>query len=176
MSDDPLAGLRAWQQEVDTHLGDIDRWIRQQQTPSFLRHLLPKDETESALLDHIQRMGKTIATMQEQLAKVAMERDAKASTLRVMLDERDGLLGTLATTIHDRDAAVKKVSDWEGACGYSKSSEAPRCATCKFWDKEKASPVFGPGTRGKCGWLVFGSKGDGLYTFGDFGCVGWGAK
>jgi hypothetical protein len=67
MSDDPLAGLRAHIQASRNHYSVI----------SSLRScgMESPSDNEPDLLAQIQRMAKTIATMQEQLIKVAMERD-----------------------------------------------------------------------------------------------------
>ena len=118
MSDDPLAGLRAWMQEAETRFEDIEETLCNQEkvlmslrTPSpgevqraargLLDHGLEDisktlrneddvslegchcskcenigvDGKENRMLDQIQRMAKSLATMQEQLVKVAIERD-----------------------------------------------------------------------------------------------------
>lgn len=76
MSDDPLAGLRAYIQETETRLNDLEIASRNHYAVVAAPHVdqfSPVDET--LLLAQIQRMGQTIATMQEQLVKVAIERD-----------------------------------------------------------------------------------------------------
>ena len=104
MSDDPLAGLRALNQETETRLQALECASRNheqailnlqgpapEETKRVARGLLAhglceiskelEDDsasrvpTETSLLDQIQRMAKSLATMQEQLVKVAMERD-----------------------------------------------------------------------------------------------------
>ena len=75
MSDDPLAGLRAYIQETETRLNDLEIASRNHYAVYGQRSAGLNPDPESTLLAQIQRMAKSLATMQEQLVKVAAERD-----------------------------------------------------------------------------------------------------
>jgi chromosome segregation ATPase len=133
MSDDPLAGLRAWIQEVETRMESAEAMLRDHEnslrglrdrgsaTKKEARETMSKEmdcvsahvlrgERENALLDQIQRMAKSTATLQDQVTSLSMRLASSERDIEKLTMERDILVQQNKILTAQRDDARKAAS------------------------------------------------------------------